>query len=109
MAACESFEEVVVVEAAEDAAGFQAGAFCFRRSALAGHKAGCTGTSVIDSTVLRVCHVKKDSKHCVLGIASEIHVILGWFFGFKLHLLINEMGELLAFRLTLATWMTARR
>jgi hypothetical protein len=25
---------------------------------------------------------------------------MGWFFGFKLHIIINQMGELLAFKLT---------
>lgn len=61
----------------------------------------CTGTSFVDSTVLRVCHVKRASKHRVFkGIAAKAKSSMGWFFGFKLHLLINDMGELLAFRLT---------
>jgi len=61
----------------------------------------CTGTSFIDSTVLRVCHIKRAQKHRVFkGIAAKAKSSMGWFFGFKLHLLINDVGELLAFRLT---------
>ena len=61
----------------------------------------CTGISFVDSTVLRVCHIKRASKHRVFkGIAAKAKSSMGWFFGFKLHLTINEVGELLAFRLT---------
>jgi hypothetical protein len=61
----------------------------------------CTGTSFVDSTVLRVCHVKRATNHRVFkGIAAKAKSSMGWFFGFKLHLTINEVGELLRFRLT---------
>lgn len=61
----------------------------------------CTGTSFVDSTVLRVCHVKRATKHRVFkGIAAKAKSSMGWFFGFKLHLAINERGQLLDFRLT---------
>ena len=64
-------------------------------------RGNCTGTSFVDSTVLRVCHIKRASKHRVFkGIAAKAKSSMGWFFGFKLHLLINDIGELLAFRLT---------
>ena len=64
-------------------------------------RGNCTGTSFIDSTVLRVCHVKRASKHRVFkGIAAQSKSSRGWFFGFKLHWVINEVGELLDFRLT---------
>lgn len=61
----------------------------------------CTATSFVDSTVLRVCHVKRATNHRVFkGIAAKARSSMGWFFGFKLHLVINEVGDLLAFRLT---------
>jgi hypothetical protein len=61
----------------------------------------CTGISFIDSTVLRVCHIKRASRNKVFdGLAAKSKSTMGWFFGFKLHLLINERGELLSFRLT---------
>jgi len=61
----------------------------------------CTGISFIDSTVLRVCHVKRAGRNRVFrGLAAKSKSTMGWFFGFKLHLLANERGELLAFRLT---------
>jgi len=61
----------------------------------------CTGISFIDSTVLRVCHIKRASRNRVFrGLAAKSKSTMGWFFGFKLHLLVNDRGELLAFRLT---------
>lgn len=64
-------------------------------------KGRCTGTSFVDSTVLRVCHIKRAARHRVFeGIAAKAKSSMGWFFGFKLHLVINEGGELLDFRLT---------
>jgi len=61
----------------------------------------CSGTSFVDSTVLRVCHIKRAGRNRVFeGLAAKAKSSMGWFFGFKLHLVINEVGELLAFRLT---------
>lgn len=61
----------------------------------------CTGISFVDSTPLRVCknqriHIHKVSK----GIAQRGTCSMGWFFGFKLHLICNEKGELLNFMIT---------
>ena len=59
------------------------------------------GINYIDSTLLRVCHVKREKQHRVFkGIASKGKSTMGWFFGFKLHLIINDKGELLSFYLT---------
>jgi len=56
----------------------------------------CTGISFVDSTLLRVCHNRRVHSHKVFtGIAQRGHCSIGWFFGFKLHLIINEKGELL--------------
>ncbi len=60
-----------------------------------------TGISFIDSTALKVCSNKRTSRHRVFdGIAAVGKSTMGWFYGFKLHLFINECGELLAFTLT---------
>jgi hypothetical protein len=60
-----------------------------------------TGISFIDSTSLKVCHNKRISRHRVFdGIAKIGKTTMGWFFGFKLHLIINERGGLLGCRLT---------
>ena len=61
----------------------------------------CTGISFVDSTPLRVCrnqriHIHKTFK----GIAQRGKCSMGWFFGFKLHLICNEKGELLSFMIT---------
>jgi len=61
----------------------------------------CTGISFIDSTPLAVCKNPRIHQHRVFaGLAERGKNSVGWFFGFKLHLLINHVGELLAWRLT---------
>ena len=61
----------------------------------------CTGISFIDSTVLRVCHNKRIKRNKVFkGMAKVGKSTVGWFFGFKLHLIINDKGEILSFYLS---------
>lgn len=61
----------------------------------------CTGIAFVDSTALAVCGNKRISRNRVFhGIAHLGKTTMGWFFGFKLHLIINECGELLAVNLT---------
>jgi DDE family transposase len=61
------------------------------------------GVAFIDSTLLAVCHPKRSAGHKVFaGLAAWGKNALGWCYGFKLHLLINDLGELLACRLTAA-------
>jgi hypothetical protein len=61
----------------------------------------CTGLSFIDSTSLVVCHNRRIHSHRVFeGIAERGKTSVGWFYGFKLHLVVNDCGDLLAFCLT---------
>jgi transposase len=61
----------------------------------------CTGIAFVDSTALAVCGNKRIERNRVFrGIARLGKTTMGWFFGFKLHLIINECGELLAVQLT---------
>jgi Transposase DDE domain len=61
----------------------------------------CTGIGFIDSTALAVCGNKRIKRNRVFrGLAKMGKTTMGWFFGFKLHLAINECGELLAVQLT---------
>jgi transposase len=64
----------------------------FRQSCLG----DCTGVSFIDSTSLDVCLNQRIASHKVFaGLAGRGKTSTGWFFGFKLHLVINDRGELL--------------
>ena len=61
----------------------------------------CTGISFVDSTPLRVCRNQRIHMHKTFkGIAMRGKCSMGWFFGFKLHLICNEKGELLNFMIT---------
>ena len=60
-----------------------------------------TGINFIDSTHLKVCHNRRIHQHKTFeGVAERGHCSIGWFYGFKLHLIINDKGEILAFYLT---------
>lgn len=64
-------------------------------------KGQCSGISFIDSTALKVCHNRRIHSHKVFaGCARRGKTSVDWFFGFKLHLVINDCGELLCLRLT---------
>lgn len=61
----------------------------------------CTGISFVDATSLAVCHNRRIARHKVFaGLAQRGKTTMGWFYGFKLHLVVNERGEILAFYLT---------
>jgi len=63
----------------------------------------CTGISFIDSTPIRVCKNKRNSRNKVFkGIATTGKSTIGWFHGFKLHIVINDKGEILNFVITQA-------
>jgi len=61
----------------------------------------CTGISFIDSTPLRVCDNRRIHQHKTFkGIAQRGQCSLGWFYGFKLHLICNDMGQLVDVQFT---------
>ena len=61
----------------------------------------CSGISFMDSTSLKVCHNRRITSHQVFqNLAARGKTSVDWFFGFKLHLVVNDQGELLNFVLT---------
>jgi hypothetical protein len=61
----------------------------------------CTGITFIDSTKIAVCKNKRIKRNRVFkDIATVGKSTMGWFYGFKLHLVVNEKGELLNFCIT---------
>jgi hypothetical protein len=61
----------------------------------------CTGVSVMDSTKIQVCHnrrIKMDKVFQNIGKRGKTSV--DWFFGFKLHLVCNDLGQLLNIAVT---------
>lgn len=60
-----------------------------------------TGTYYIDSGKLVVCHNLRIHSHKVFdGLAKRGKTSTGWFFGLKLHLVINQFGEVVSFIIT---------
>lgn len=61
----------------------------------------CTGISFLDSTTIKVCHYKREKQNKVFkGVAKKGKGTMGWFFGFKLHIVINEKGDIVDFLIT---------
>lgn len=61
----------------------------------------CSGISIIDSTPLVSCHIKRERQHRTMrGWAAKGKCTTGWFYGFKLHLVINDKGEIIQRKLT---------
>lgn len=61
----------------------------------------CSGISFVDSTSIRVCKNKRIFNHKVFqGIATRGKSTMGYFFGFKLHIVESDTGEILDFVVT---------
>ena len=59
------------------------------------------GIAFLDSLPLPVCHNHRIYSHQVFaGSAQRGKTSMGWFYGFKLHFIINDNGDLLAVRFT---------
>lgn len=60
-----------------------------------------TGIAFIDSTALKVCENRRIPRHRVFkGLAQRGQTSLGWFYGFKLHLVVNDCGGIVNFAIT---------
>uniref|UniRef100_UPI0003B59F71 IS982 family transposase n=1 Tax=Psychromonas hadalis TaxID=211669 RepID=UPI0003B59F71 len=60
-----------------------------------------TGIAFIDSTKIAVCHIIRAKRNKVFnGIAEHGKSTMGWFFGFKLHLMVNHLGDILSVKIT---------
>src|SRR5436305_9270895 len=60
-----------------------------------------TGIYYIDSTALPVCHNRRIGRHKTFaGLAARGKTSMGWFLGFKLHLVFNDLNEIVALKLT---------
>ena len=54
----------------------------------------CTGVSIIDSMPLKACHIKREYSNKVFkGLVKKGKTSVGWFFGFKIHFIINQHGR----------------
>jgi hypothetical protein len=60
-----------------------------------------TGVYFADSTKLAVCHNRRIDRHKVFdGLAARGKTSMGWFFGLKLHFVINHKGQIMALKIT---------
>jgi hypothetical protein len=60
-----------------------------------------TGIYFADSTSLACCHNRRISRHRVFhGLAARGKTTMGWFFGFKLHIIVNDRAEIVAVKIT---------
>ena len=64
-------------------------------------KGQCDGISIADATSIAVCDNRRIARHRVFAdSARRGKTSMGWFYGFKLHAIINSRGELIRLRLT---------
>ena len=57
-----------------------------------------------DASALPVCKIKREFTHKVAkAVATKSKGTMGWYYGFKLHLVVDAHGQLLAWKITTAT------
>lgn len=62
----------------------------------------CSGVSFIDSSKIAVCNNLRIKQNKVFeGVAKRGKTSTGWFYGFKVHLIVSDTGEILAWQITL--------
>lgn len=62
----------------------------------------CSGISFIDSTKLAVCNNLRIKQNKVFrAVAKRGKTTTGWFYGFKIHLVVSDCGEILAWQISL--------
>jgi len=60
-----------------------------------------TGLYFADPTKLAVCHNRRIHRHKVFdGLAARGKTSMGWFYGLKLHFVINHKGQIMALKIT---------
>jgi hypothetical protein len=60
-----------------------------------------SGIYFADSTKLAVCHNRRIHRHKVFdGLAARGKTSMGWFYGLKLHFVINHKGQIMALKIT---------
>lgn len=60
-----------------------------------------TGIYIADPTALPVCHNKRINRNRVFkGLAMRGKTTMGWFYGLKLHMVINHKGSIVAVKIT---------
>jgi Transposase DDE domain len=72
-----------------------------RLGVLRSHLGQRTGLYDIDSTALAVCHNRRIGRHQTCkGLAARGKTSMAWCLGFKLHLVFNQLNEMVAVKLT---------
>lgn len=62
---------------------------------------GEQGLKFVDGSKLMACNIKRELNNKVCkGIARKSKSTMGWFYGFKLHIICNELMHILAFTIT---------
>ena len=60
-----------------------------------------TGIYFVDSTDLEACHIKRVKWNKTFkNLAAKSKSTMGWFYGFKLHLICNDKGEIMSFSIS---------
>ena len=59
------------------------------------------GIYFLDTTKLSICHSMREKRNKVFGkIAEKGKTSMGWFFRFKLHMIINDISRIMAIKIT---------